>query len=430
MKNLRNISVVKLYRELSSIGIDKFTPEKERKYILLGNSINLTTLTLIVPYTFLFYFLGVEKLALLLGSFFFLFSFYHFLTYKRYYFLSRALMLISMNTILGIYAIVLGRDSGLHFLYFVFFTLPFLLFSLRNYILVSFCCVSSFVFFCLVRFQVFEPVVIMNSFALQLISAVMVAVTFGWLLLNKLYLLRVNRIVEADLKETNRTLQSRNSDLEQFAYVASHDLQEPLRTIASYVELLEVKYSENFDADGKQYMRYVVQSTHRLKKLIKDLLEYSRIGSSYRSERIDMNQLADEVLADLGQLIAESNAKVNLEPLPKIQGSTTDLKLLLLNLVSNAIKFRKENASPVVHITAHRNNGFWKFSVTDNGIGIEPRFLQRIFIIFQRLHNQNEFEGTGIGLSHCKKIVEIHGGTIWAESEYGKGSTFNFTIPA
>lgn len=422
-------TIIQFYSRLSHLGIDKNTPQKLSRHILLANSINLTTITLIVPYTFLFYFLGIHKLAILLGSLFFLFSFYHYLTYKKYYFLSRMLMILSMNIALGIYAIVLGRDSGIHFLYFVFFTLPFLLFSLNNYLLIAFCCLSSVVPFCIVRFQLVKPLVELDSLSLQILSVAMILLTFIWLLLNKLYLLKANGIVEENLQQSNQLLQSRNRDLEQFAYVASHDLQEPLRTVASYVELLNKQYNDRFDENGQQYMGFILYSTHRLKKLIKDLLEYSRIGRNYQSEKIKSYTLVQDVVADLKQLIADTQANVVVSPLPDIEGYGTDLKLLFQNLIVNAIKFRKQNELPMIKIWGEELDGFWKFAVSDNGIGIEPQHRERIFVIFQRLHTQAEYDGSGIGLAHCKKIVEMHGGAIWVESELGKGSTFYFTIP-
>jgi signal transduction histidine kinase len=422
-------TIVKFYSRLSHVGIDKNTPDKLRRYTLLGNSINLTTITLIIPYTFLFYFLGIPKLALLLGSFFFLFSFYHYLTYKRHYFLSRTLMVFSLNIILGVYAVVLGRASGIHFLYFVFSTLPFLLYDLKHRLLIAICFISSVVLFCVVRFQLIMPMVIMEPLSLRVISAAMVVLTFVWLLLNKLYLLQANKIVEENVKQSNQLLQSRNRDLEQFAYVASHDLQEPLRTVASYVELLDRQYSDRLDENGHQYMNFILHSTHRLKKLIKDLLDYSRIGRNYQLQKVNFNKLMEEVTTNLSELISSTNTTLTISALPEIEGYATDLKLLLQNLVCNAVKFRKKEDAPAIKIWAEQIDDHWRFAVSDNGIGIEPQHLERIFVIFQRLHTQSEYDGSGIGLSHCKKIVEMHGGIIWVESEYGKGSTFYFTIP-
>ncbi|MES2621009.1 MAG: ATP-binding protein [Bacteroidota bacterium] len=426
----KDIPVINFYVWLSYTGIDKDTPEKLKKHILLANSINLTTLTLIPPYAILFYFLGLGALAILLYSFFFLFCFYLYLTHRKRYFLSRTLMVISMNLILGIYAIMLGKDAGMHFLYFVFFTLPFLLYDFKNYLLIAFCCLSSIVPFCIVRFEIIKPVIIMDSLSLEIISGAMVLITFIWLMLNKFYLLNTTRLVEEDLKKSNQSLQLRNRDLEQFAYVASHDLQEPLRNIASYVELLDRQYSHHFDENARLYMSHAITATHRLKKLIQDLLVYSRIGRNFKSEKLNISEIVKDVNTSMHALISESKATVIHPVLPQATGHIGDLKFLFQNLISNAIKFRKENELPVIKITAEQNGGFWKFAVNDNGIGIESEYFDRIFVIFQRLHGQHEYGGNGIGLAHCKKIVEMHGGNIWVESEYGKGSSFYFTLPS
>lgn len=426
----KDVPVINFYVWLSYTGIDKDTPEKLKKHVLLANSINLTTLTLIPLYAVLFYFLDLGVLAILLYSFFFLFGFYLYLTHKKRYFLSRTLMVISMNIILGTYAVLLGKASGIHFLYFVFFTLPFLLYDFKNYLLIAFCCLSSIVPFCVVYFETIKPVIIMKPSYLEIISAVMVLLTFVWLALNKFYLLNSTRLVEADLKNSNQLLQSRNRDLEQFAYVASHDLQEPLRNIASYIELLDRQYSHNFDDNARVYMNHAVQATHRLKKLIKDLLVYSRIGRNFKSEKLSVSEIVKDVNADLTDLISESKATIVHPDLPYATGHVSDLKFLFQNLIANAIKFRKEHELPVIKITAEPNGDFWKFAVHDNGIGIQSEYFERIFVIFQRLHSQHEYGGNGIGLAHCKKIVEMHGGNIWVESEYGKGSSFCFTLPS
>jgi signal transduction histidine kinase len=428
--NVKETSIFKFYARLSQLGIDKNTPEKLRKHVLLANSTNLTTISLIVPYTFLFYYLGLHKLAILLCAVFFLFSFYLYLAYKKHYFSSRTLMIVSMNIILGSYGIAIGKESDIHFLYFVFFTLPFLVYDLKNYMLIAVCCLSSVIPFLIILFGTVGPFVSMDIYSLKVISVAMTLVTFGWILLNKLYLINANRMAGEDLKESNRLLQSRNRDLEQFAYVASHDLQEPLRTVASYVELLDKQYSSSFDGNGRKYMDYILQSTYRLKNLIQDLLDYSRIGRNYRLQKIDMKLLVHETIADLEQLVAESNAAISVSNLPEAEGYSTDIKMLVQNLIVNALKFRRPEESPKVNVTYERVDGFWKFAVSDNGIGIEPQYRERIFIIFQRLHNQTDYEGNGIGLAHCKKIIEMHGGSIWADSNYGEGSTFYFTLPA
>ena len=225
-------------------------------------------------------------------------------------------------------------------------------------------------------------------------------------------------------------LEKKNKELEQFAYVASHDLQEPLETVSSFVGVLHKKYGENLDEKGKKYLGFIIQATHRMKKLVTDVLEYSRIGKKEEMKPVDLNVLVQETIDDMNASIVSSRAKVTFEKLPVLTVCQVEIKELFQNLISNAIKFRKKDEAPLIHIAAEKSPAVsgWKFSVSDNGIGLEEKFYERIFLIFQRLHNRSEYDGTGIGLTLCKKIAEIHGGKIWVTSESGKGSTFYFTL--
>lgn len=247
--------------------------------------------------------------------------------------------------------------------------------------------------------------------------------------------------LEKEIREANVTLEKKvlqrtaeleikNKELEQFAYVASHDLQEPLRTTSSFVELIRKQYRGRLDASADKYIDYVIQASDRMKTLIKDLLDYSRIGREKEFEPVDCREVFEAVLADLTQVIIENKAVVVAGELPVVNAFPTELKLLFQNLISNSIKFQKAGVPPIIQITAQKDNGHWHFMFMDNGIGIDRQYQHRIFIIFQRLHNRSEYEGSGIGLAHCKKIVELHGGKIWVESEPGKGSTFHFTLNA
>jgi len=229
-------------------------------------------------------------------------------------------------------------------------------------------------------------------------------------------------------EEANIELERKNKELEQFAYVASHDMQEPLRTTSSFAELLQKQYKGRLDQKADKYLSFITQSSDRMKVLIKDLLDYSRIGKKMKWEPVDCNLMLEEVLADLGVAIKETKAEIKTGPLPVINGHPTEIKQLFQNLVINAIKFRKVNTSPQIKISAHKNDGHWEFTCQDNGIGINEQHKERIFIIFQRLHTRTEYEGSGIGLAHCKKIVELHGGKIWIKSKPGEGTTFHFTI--
>jgi light-regulated signal transduction histidine kinase (bacteriophytochrome) len=224
-------------------------------------------------------------------------------------------------------------------------------------------------------------------------------------------------------------VQRSNTELEQFAYVASHDLQEPLRTITGMVQLLQKRYQGNLDARADQYISFTVEAAARMQALINDLLEFSRVDRHGKPfEDVDMQDAVETAIKSLAKTIQENNATISHENLPTVRADSSQMTRLFQNLIGNAIKFRSEH-KPKIHISANNLDGTCHFSVRDNGIGIEPQYFERIFVIFQRLHTRTEYPGTGIGLSLCKKIVERHGGQIWVKSESGAGTTFHFTIP-
>ncbi|EMO90408.1 PAS domain S-box protein [Leptospira noguchii] len=224
-------------------------------------------------------------------------------------------------------------------------------------------------------------------------------------------------------------LEVKNKELEQFAFLASHDLQEPLRTVSNYIQVLEEDYGNTFDSNATRYLKTIDQATKRMSVLVKALLMYARIGRDQKLVFTDLNRILSEVLSDLENLILNSNAKIFSDPLPSMSVYEVEFRQLLQNLISNAIKFSKKGIDPEIRIRCEKEEDYYHFSVQDNGIGIDPKYVDKIFFIFQRLHLKEEYEGHGIGLAHCKKIIELHNGRIWVESDSEVGSTFHFIIP-
>ena len=234
--------------------------------------------------------------------------------------------------------------------------------------------------------------------------------------------------IEERLKQITAEMQRSNNELEQFAYVISHDLREPLRMVSSYTQLLAKRYSSKLDADADEFIAYAVDGAKRMQALLHDLLEYSRVGTRGKPFTwVDCKEVVEQAIANLKIAIEENGASVTYDALPTLMGDEGQLVQLFQNLIGNAIKFHREEP-PCVHISAQRKHNVVAFSAKDNGIGIDPQYRQVIFEIFRRLHTREEYPGTGMGLSICKKIVDRHGGHIWVQSQLGQGSTFNFTI--
>lgn len=237
------------------------------------------------------------------------------------------------------------------------------------------------------------------------------------------------RRTEEQLAQKAKELARSNADLEHFAYLVSHDLQEPLHVAAGFLKLLSRRYKKHLDAKGEEFIDCALSSISRLEQQIKDLLEYSRVTTRGKEfDWVDANAVVEQVCQDLSLTIQEKKAAITWDPLPKVMADPAQLARVFLNLIGNALKFAG-NRPPRIHLGATESEGEWKFWVQDQGIGIDPKNYERIFLMFERLHSRSEYPGTGIGLAVCKKIIERHGGRIWVESEPGRGSTFFFTIP-
>lgn len=235
---------------------------------------------------------------------------------------------------------------------------------------------------------------------------------------------------EENLKKSAQELNQSNKELEHFAYIASHDLQEPVRMVANYADLLRVRCENKLDNDEKTYLGYAIQGAERARHMIKSLLEFSQVGNKYASFKvIVLDDVIRTATENLKLALEESQACLEIQSLPKIRGDMFQMIQLFQNLIGNAVKYRSE-ASPRISVSAQMQDEEWVFTVQDNGIGISPEYHQKIFELFQRLHPKDKYQGAGLGLAICKKIVELHGGRIWIESEVQKGSKFRFTLPA
>jgi signal transduction histidine kinase len=241
---------------------------------------------------------------------------------------------------------------------------------------------------------------------------------------------RLNETLEQRVAARTADLERSNSELEQFAYVASHDLQEPLRMVTGFMGLLKRNYDDRLDDKAREYVDFAVDGAQRMSELIRDLLDFSRVGTRGREwQPVEMRWVLDKALQQCGTAIRDSGAEVVAGELPTVCGDERQLVQLLQNFITNAIKFRREGVDPRIEVSAERQDERWLLSVADNGIGIDLSQAERVFEIFQRLHTRDRYEGTGIGLAICRKIVERHGGRIWVESTPGEGSTFYFTLP-
>lgn len=238
-----------------------------------------------------------------------------------------------------------------------------------------------------------------------------------------------NYRLEDKVAQRTKEIEARNKELEQFVYITSHDLQEPLRTVRSFIDLFKKDYLNTLDEKGHKYLDFIHLSASRMSLLLKGILDYSRLGRFQKKSLVDIQGIVNDLKSDIDSTYELSGVNIKGENLPQVFGNDTELRILFQNLFTNAIKFKKPNERVEIIVTAQRELGQWVFCVSDNGIGIENEHYDKIFGIFQRLHLKSDYEGAGIGLSHCQKVVELHGGKIWVNSQINVGSNFYFTLP-
>ena len=277
------------------------------------------------------------------------------------------------------------------------------------------------------------PAYRINALIRFLTAVVSVATVFALMrYFNEAVGLRTSKEFDRELAYRQLAMQEltrSNQELQQFAYIASHDLQSPLKTIANYLSLLENKHSDQLDPEALRLIGVSTAAADRMRNLINDLLDFSRVGSDVALRQVDLRELVDEILEEQQAEIQATGAVVDLGSLPTIMGHRTDLKQLFQNLISNALKYRRPTVAPRVSIQVTDEGHQYRFAIRDNGIGIDRQYFERVFQIFQRLHGRNQYSGTGIGLATCKKVIDIYGGQIWIDSTVGQGTTFYFTIP-
>ncbi|WP_338791609.1 CHASE3 domain-containing protein [Bernardetia sp. MNP-M8] len=275
-----------------------------------------------------------------------------------------------------------------------------------------------------------EEIIILNKIILAIQIVASIAMLFIFYNIYSILRPLIDNLVASntELEQRRETLKEKNEQLERFAYIASHDLNEPLRTITSMITILEEDYGDKFDAEAKQNFNFITSAAERMKNMIDGILNYSRIGKSSEIEKIELNVLLYDLKKDLSLLIEKKQATISYDRLPTIEGFSLEIRQLFQNLITNALKFSKENTPPVIEISVEEQSQRWKFAVKDNGIGIPEEHQKKIFGIFAKLHRNSKYEGQGIGLAFCKKIVSLHKGKIGVRSQIDEGTTFYFTI--
>ncbi len=350
---------------------------------------------------------------------------------------ARFSLVIFGNLLIFILSGTLGKEGGTNLLYIPLFCALYVLYNINEYRILIICVLISLAHLVVLEaynYKIFASPGLSDNFMhiTRIVSAILaLGVTVTCIHSIKSageYAEKTLEDAREEIKKNSLVIEMKNKELEQFVYIASHDLQEPIRTISSLADLISEHNEDKMDETSNKSLDYIRESVKRMTDLIKGLLDYSRLGMAPEAGITDLNELVNLVLLDMSSSIRESRAKISVGKLPAMALYQTEIRLLFQNLISNSIKFKNPGNAPEIEISAVQENDQWQFCVRDNGIGIDPRNHEKVFEIFQRIHSRTQYEGSGIGLAHAKKIVNLHKGNIWFDSVPGKGCSFYFTL--
>ncbi len=405
-------------------------PQRELRFLQRSNYLCFFVMFLVPIFIPIFLSVGVGWYSWLLLGVLANVILVYFINGKGYFFAGRLLQITSYTLWLLFYTWLFGEASGVQFLFIVFATFPFLIFSHQNLEIQLLAFGLLMLCFIVTNNGFLKGSGILADSNFEALKVIMELLTLVWLGANFYYLNLTTNAVERKLSEAVKRVERANKEMEEFVYIASHDLQEPLRTVQSFGSLLEEEAS-GFSPDQRTYMSFIQRSTQRMQNLIEALMKHTRLGLNKQKEVVNLDKLLQEVLEDISVLLKETGTRVYIKPLPMVVGLPTELRLLFQNLISNAIKFQVMGNQPEIRIYNDifaEQKDRYTICVEDNGIGIKPEHIGKIFAMFRRLHSGDSYKGSGIGLAHCRKIIDLHEGDITVKSEPGKGSTFCFTL--
>lgn len=424
-----NTTLANFWHKISHIGINPDSNSPDKRYVVIGNQVVISLSVTLSFFSLVMLLMGIYRGALLLALMVTTFVALTYLIYRGWYVTGRVLGITLQNVNIVILAIFLGYQTRvIDFLIFAAL-MPLVLFSMRQKLLIGFCIWQNFIFY--IFYHLFEPQMLSMGLPPHqqfVIYSLSIPIKFVTILLVVFVLIRYKTEQEKKMKEVITELETVNAGLKQFAYVTSHDLKTPLRNISTYLQLLRRR--NTLDSESNEMIENAVKSVKHLNQLITDIFMYATTDfKTEMGEQLDMNLLMNDVRSDIKAIIQEKKVVLIIPgDLPQINVNRTQAMHVFSNLIGNAIKYNKSEI-PKVELSFKQEGKFIEFTITDNGIGIDEKYREQIFEIFKRLHTQEEYEGTGIGLAICKKIVESYGGRIRMKSEVGQGSKFIFTLP-